>query len=118
MSTIKVDNIRIASESVNRPVTGVAAAWVNLNGTGTVTIRDSLNVGNITDISVGQYGISFTNSLSNNSYSAMATGENDSTIGHITTWNATDWAVGTRNSATNALEDEQFVSISINGELA
>ncbi len=118
MSTIKVDNIRIASEAVSRPVTGVSAAWVNFNGTGTIAIRDSLNVGSITDISVGQYGINFTNSLSNNSYSAVATAENDSTIGHITTWNATDWAVGTRNSTTNELEDEQFVSISIHGELA
>ena len=33
MSTIKVENIRIASEAVSRPVTGVAAAWVNFNGT-------------------------------------------------------------------------------------
>ena len=59
MSTIKVDNIRIASESVSRPVTGVAAAWVNFNGVGTVAIRDSMNVGSITDSGTGLYKTNF-----------------------------------------------------------
>ena len=77
MSTIKVDNIRIASESVSRPATGVAAAWVNFNGT-TVTapndmtgVRDSLNMTGVVDNGVGDYAILFTNSFANPNYAAV-----------------------------------------------
>ena len=68
MSTIKVDNIRIASESVSRPVTGVAAAWCNLNGTNTIAIRDSLNVTSITDTDAGRHGLNFTNSFGSSNF--------------------------------------------------
>jgi hypothetical protein len=64
MSTIKVDNIRIASESVSRPVTGVATAWCNLEGNiATPAIRDSLNVATITDTALGRHSLNFTNSF-------------------------------------------------------
>ena len=69
MSTIKVENIRIASEAVSRPVTGVAAAWVNFNGTGTVAIRGSLNVSSITDNSTGTYTTNFTSNMDSINYS-------------------------------------------------
>ena len=71
MSTIKVENIRIASEAVSRPVTGVAAAWVNFNGTGTVAIRDSVNVSSLTDNVTGDYSVNFSNSFGNVNYSAI-----------------------------------------------
>lgn len=43
-------------------------AWVNFNGTGTVAIRASGNVTNITDNSVGNYTINFTNAMPDNNY--------------------------------------------------
>jgi len=48
-----------------------AKAWVNFNGTGTVSIRDSHNVSSITDNGTGQYRINFSNNLANEDYSVV-----------------------------------------------
>ena len=44
---------------------GVAKAWSNIDGTGTVSARDSLNTSSITDNTTGDYSTNFTNSLDN-----------------------------------------------------
>ena len=51
MSTLNVGNITDGTNSVGteKLSKGTAAAWMNFNGTGTVTIRDSFNVSSITD---------------------------------------------------------------------
>ena len=48
-----------------------AKAWVNFDGTGTVSIRDSHNVSSITDNGTGNYYINFSNSLASTNYSSM-----------------------------------------------
>lgn len=48
-------------------------AWVNFNGTGTVSIRGSGNVSSITDNGVGDYRINFTTALPDVNYSVNAT---------------------------------------------
>ena len=48
-------------------------AWVNFNGTGTVAIRDSLNVASITDNGTGDYTINFSSSLSGPNYVVLIT---------------------------------------------
>jgi hypothetical protein len=45
----------------------LAKAWVNFNGTGTVSIRDSYNVTSITDLGTGEYTVNY-NSFSNSNY--------------------------------------------------
>lgn len=55
-------------------MTGIAKAWVNFNGTGTVAIRDSFNVSSITDLGTGQYTVNFTTSMPNANYSAVTGG--------------------------------------------
>ena len=87
MSTIKVDNIRIASESVSRPVNGVAAAWV-LVFTNFEILGNSLNVTSVTDITAGdpnQWNINLTSAMSDNNYTALATAQSssDRTMGVI-----------------------------------
>ncbi len=47
----------------------LAKAWVNFDGTGTVSIRESFNVSSITDGGVGIYTINFTNSMTDTDYS-------------------------------------------------
>ena len=42
---------------------GLAKAWVNFNGTGTVAIRASFNVSSITDNGTGDYTVNFTTAL-------------------------------------------------------
>lgn len=44
-------------------------AWVNFNGTGTVSIRDSHNVSSITDNGVGDFTVNFATALQNANYS-------------------------------------------------
>jgi hypothetical protein len=56
-------------------MTGIAKAWVNFNGTGTVAIRSSFNVSSITDNSTGNYTVNFTTAMPNANY-AVVTGTN------------------------------------------
>ena len=46
----------------------LAKAWVNFNGTGTVSITDSYNVSSITDLGTGQYLVNFSTARSNANY--------------------------------------------------
>lgn len=52
-------------------------AWVNFNGTGTVSIRSSKNVTSITDNGVGDYTVNFTNPITDANYVASINGGND-----------------------------------------
>jgi hypothetical protein len=46
----------------------MAKAWVNFNGTGVISIRDSFNVSSITDNGVGNYTINFATPFANTNY--------------------------------------------------
>ena len=70
MSTITVTNIKATGETASRAVSGVAAAWVNFNGTGTVAIRDSVNVASLTDSGTGDYRVNFTDNMANTNYTS------------------------------------------------
>ena len=73
MSTLKVNNITDTSGgSSNLSVPGTAKAWVNFNGSGTVAIRDDLNVSSITDSGTGNYAVNITNALSNANYAVTS----------------------------------------------
>ena len=58
---------------------GIAKAWVNFNGTGTVAIRASFNVSSITDNGVGDYTVNFTNAMPDANYTTMTTTNRSST---------------------------------------
>jgi len=45
-----------------------AKAWINFNGSGTVSIRDSHNISSVTDNSVGKFTCNFTNNMGNDGY--------------------------------------------------
>lgn len=47
---------------------GLAKAWVNFNGTGTVAIRANYNVSSITDNGTGSYTVNFTNAMPDADY--------------------------------------------------
>ena len=93
MSTLKITNIQKLGETASRDVSGVAAAWVNFNGTGTVAVRDSMNVSGLVDNGVGNYTVSFTNSMVAD-YSATVAVRNEG------------GAVSSSLSAANVLTDE------------
>ena len=72
MSTLKVTNIQDTSGSnsstTDEIYSGRAKAWVNFNGTGTVTARDDFNAGSLTDNGTGDYTITFDTAFDNANY--------------------------------------------------
>ena len=81
MSEIKVDSLTGKTTANDITVTvgasatmsleqGLAKAWVNFNGTGTVAILNSLNASSITDSATGRYRHNFSSSTSSSSYSS------------------------------------------------
>ena len=122
MSTIKVTNIQATGETATRAVSGVTAAWVDGNGTGTVSSDDSLNVSSITDGGVGYYTHNFVNSFAGTAYCPQTTGRGDGT-------SEGGWQTATRvPSASNCLtnyftiggnyQDQTAFSFSALGDLA
>lgn len=66
-------NNSTAMSTINQ---GTAKAWVNFNGSGTIAIRDSYNVGSLTDGGTGNYDINFTNNFSNTNYAHVGSDGN------------------------------------------
>jgi len=71
MSTIKANNIEEVTSG--GATYFLSKAWVNFNGTGTVSIRDDGNVSSLTDNGTGNYSINFSTSLSSANYATSAT---------------------------------------------
>lgn len=80
MSTLEVSSINTTSIDVasitdgtntftpEQGAKGTTKAWVNFNGTGTVSIRNNYNVSSITDLGTGYYRVNFASALSSASY--------------------------------------------------
>lgn len=85
MSTLKVNNLQNASGGSNSTPEeiqqGRAKAWVNFNGTSTLTIRDDFNVSSITDHGTGDYTVNFSNAISNSNHATFIQGSGN-TNGH------------------------------------
>ena len=87
ISTLNNDTGVLATQN---GMTGIAKAWVNFNGTGTVAIRDSFNVSSITDNGTGDYTVNFTTALPNANY-CVNSGSSEFTVrisdgvGYLTT---------------------------------
>lgn len=77
MSTLVTSNISDGTTSVGTGyvVNGSAKAWSNLNGNGTIALRDSLNISGVTDNGTGDYTYSFSTSMANANYTFTGTGE-------------------------------------------
>ena len=72
MSTLRVDAIqnRTGGDLINAK--GMARAWVNFNGTGTVAIASAHNVSSITDNGVGDYSLNFGTAMADANYAVVA----------------------------------------------
>ena len=57
-------------------VNGVNKIWVDLDGTGTIAIDDSLNCASATDNSTGNYTVTYTNNMASATYSPTGGGSN------------------------------------------
>ena len=68
MSTLRVNTIQNQPGTGAPSIDGLAKAWVNFNGQGTVAIRASLNVSSITDNGTGDYTVNFTTPFIDTNY--------------------------------------------------
>ena len=50
---------------------GLAKAWYDLDGTGTVALDDSFNCATLTDNGTGAYNIAYTNSMDSANYASL-----------------------------------------------
>jgi hypothetical protein len=97
VSTIIASNVSDGTLSI--PTTyvtnGSAKAWVNFNGTGTIAVRDSLNVSSLTDNGTANYNVNLTSNFSAADYAITGSG-----IGDSTSTNRADCAVGSLTAST------------------
>ena len=102
---------------------GVAKAWVTFDGTASgATIGDSFNVSSSDDDGTGDYGINFSNAMSNANYSCtFGDGEGTSSSGMRFLMDAgsttSSQEIYGRN-ISNSASDCDAASMSINGDLA
>jgi hypothetical protein len=104
-------------------VHGTAKAWANLNGTGTIALRDSLNVASVVDNGTGDYTINFTNAFGAADYTAISQGggNNDTLslpIKEGTTPTASAFRPAFFNTALTIGVDPIYVFSAIHGDLA
>ena len=95
-------------------------AWVNFNGSGTVSIRASGNVSSITDNGVGDYTVNFSSALPDANYAALVTVRNSAgpliNVGTIELSNGpstTNCRIESRRIDTRALEDSTQINFAI-----
>ena len=122
MSTLKVTNIQATGETASRAVSGVAAAWVQLNGS-TFAVADSFNVSSADDNGTGDYDINYTNSMNNNTYAVPASCNGDGS-GYNRAISINAVATGSHDIITfvtdtaNIKSDLDIITTSVFGDLA
>jgi hypothetical protein len=129
MSTLNVSNITDGTTTVGTSyvVNGSAKAWVNFNGTGTIAVRESLNISSLTDRGTGQYTSSLSNNMLNADFSVGASTSFVSGITHMVHF-IPDGADGnnvasairgqTRRTDSNSQVDLSYIMLQAFGDLA
>ena len=124
MSKLTLNEVRGVGETTYKSVPrGLASAWANLNGTGTIALRDSENVSSVVDVGTGEYAFNFSNDMANTNYNAVSNGGNAGGI-RITSFpggiapTASGYRVyGGRPTTTDA-EDLTYINSTVQGDLA
>lgn len=125
MSTIRVDNFGPSAGGTTYSARGIAKAWVNFDGTGTIAARDSQNVSSLTDNGTGDYTITYSSAFSSNNYSSNCNIGSGSTtrekvcFHHADTYSASSINVLCGYTYTSpGAEDHSFVLSQQFGDLA
>lgn len=127
MSTLKVASIQsLANNTVPliKNVSGVEKgtfvnAWLNMNGTGTISIRDSFNVSSITDLGTGYYRINFSLTFANNDYCfASMLRTNGAGFGPIDAEDLSTTNIEVRSYSGSGLTDRNILGGAVFGTIA
>lgn len=99
-------------------------AWYMLDGTGTISLRDSFNIASTTDDGIGIYSVTFTNNMGAATYgiSQASSYALNNFVGNTSapcnTYATTGFATENTNTTHGAYLDYAYVSSSVNGDLA
>ena len=122
MSTASFDNIQpSAGGTARNAVRGIAAAWANLNGTGTIALRDSENVSSVVDNGTGNYSYNFANEMLNIGFAPNSNSRADGVANlssSIPLPSASTVTTFTTNPTTGGFTDANIVSLDVLGDLA
>ena len=120
ISTLNDDTGVLATQN---GMTGVAKAWVNFNGSGTVAIRSSFNVSSITDNGTGDYTVNFTTAMPNANYAitglsgSVTSGGTNRLVSEapngLVTRTTSAIRVGVGIGGTSTLVDDAYVNVAI-----
>jgi len=111
--------VKTATNATGSAPVYACRAWVNFDGTGTVSIRASGNVSSITDNGTGDYTVNLTTAMTDTSYSVFCSGNSTVTglsyltfrgIGQSVT--TSSFGVSASNGANSFVDlDRGFVSV-------
>ena len=131
MSTIRVDNFGPSSGGTTYSARGIAKAWVNFDGSGTIAARDSENLSSLTDNGTGDYTVNFSSNFNAADYvlSSAARWNSPGSEGRIVSYNNATTVTGsamrlvsgtpgTAGSTALTKNDEVFVFCNFHGDLA
>lgn len=116
---IVADQIQHSSEGTvgtQYVVSGSAKCWMNLNGTGTIIVNDSLNVTSCTDGGTGRYKPQYTNSFNSVNYTPQAI-DNNYGVGWANAY-TTGEVQNVRANTSFSVLDVSIFSFSAHGDLA
>ena len=104
---------------------GLAKAWCNFNGTGTIATRVSFNVSGLTDNGTGSYNVNLTNAMNSASYVTTASvnyGSSGSAGSAIQPDRGNNTAIlvflETRSGTQGADVDREHNLVAVHGDLA
>jgi hypothetical protein len=104
---------------------GLAKAWINFDGTGTIAIADSFNITSIADNNTGDYSVTIANDMANANYvhAGNSGGANGTSAGAVyandqgTARTTTLFRVYTLHTNSNTV-DTPTINIIVSGDLA
>ena len=102
---------------------GSAKAWVNFNGESTLSVRDSLNIGSVTDNGTGNYTNNFSSAFAAATYNTTGAGGGnlmylDTSYGYTTSAKTFRSAYPSSTAGNITLADANDVNASHHGDLA
>ena len=102
----------------------ICKVWINLDGTGTIAIRDDEGVSSVTDNGTGDYTITFDSAFANDDYCAVqgqsranAASFNDNCWIQIAGQSTTYVRICTSRPADQTIVDHEIANVAIFGEV-
>jgi hypothetical protein len=118
MSTVRTDNFGPSAGGTTYSARGIAKAWVNFDGTGTIAARDSENVSSLTDNGTGDYTVNFSNAFGAADYIFASANRANAVQGSLAEdYSTSSISIDTRSGAF-ALADSTIVGGAAFGDLA